>query len=103
MKSSANRKSQHGDAGFSRTGSTSPFGKFDDWLERTRIEGYIKEQFTSKAAAAAAAAGVAGKPAAEFVRDMVRVAALGPHEARRMYGDGVLVVWKMMSGTSDKP
>lgn len=86
---------------FARTGTTSPFGKLDDWLERARIEGVIKDRFEARVAAACARAGYAGKPAAEAVRDMVRVAALGPDEAKRMYGEGVLVVARMIGGMSD--
>lgn len=86
---------------FSRTGTTSPFGKLGDWIERTRIEGVIKDRFEARVAAACAQAGFAGKPAAEAVRDMVRVAALGPDEAKRMYGEGVLVVARMIGGKSD--
>ncbi len=82
---------------FSRTGTTSPFGKLDD----SRIESEIKDRFEARVAAAFARAGYARKPAAEAVRDMVRVAALGPDEARRMYGEGVLVVARMIGGMSD--
>lgn len=79
---------------FSRTGTTSPFGKLGDWIERTRIEGVIKEKFVEKATAA-------GKPYAEAVRDIVRVVALGEDEAARMYGEGVLKVVRMIGGKSD--
>lgn len=79
---------------FSRTGTTSPFGKLGDWIERTRIEGVIKEKFVEKATAA-------GKPYSEAVRDIVRVVALGEAEAARMYGDGVLKVVRMIGGKSD--
>ncbi len=87
---------------FSRSGVTSPFGKLDDWLERTRIESQIKEQFAARARGAFAAAGYASKPTAEAVRDLVRVIALGPDMAKRMYGEGVLTVAKMLDGMSDK-
>lgn len=89
------------DSAFSRSGVTSPFGKLDGWLERSRIEGVIKDRFELRLAAAFAQAGLARKPSAEAVRDMVRVAALGPDEARRMYGEGVLVVVRMIGGMSD--
>lgn len=86
---------------FSRTGSTSPFGKLDGWLERTRIETEIKDRFEQRISEAFAKAGYAGRPAAEVVRDMVRVAALGPDMAARMYGQGVLVVFKTIGRMSD--
>jgi len=87
---------------FSRTGTTSPFGKLDDWLERTRIESAITEKFVERASAAFQAAGFARKPKAEVVRDIVRVVALWPDEAERMYGEGVRVVVQMINGMSDK-
>lgn len=86
---------------FSRNGTTSPFGKLDGWLERARIEGVIKDRFEARVAAACAQAGFAGKPAAEAVRDLVRVAALGPDMAKRMYGEGVLVVARTLVEMSD--
>lgn len=80
---------------FSRNGTTSPYGKLDDWLEgRVRIESVIKGKFAEKASSV-------DKPAAEAVRDIVRVVALGPDQAARMYGEGVLKVWKLIVGKSD--
>ena len=83
---------------FSRTGFTSPYGKLDGWLPEGRIESAIRERFETRVAQACARAGMAGKPAAEALRDIVRVAALGPDIAARMYGEGVLVVVKTIQG-----
>lgn len=80
---------------FARTGATSPYGKLDDWIERIRIEGFIKDEFVRKTTAA-------GKPSGEVVRDFARVVVLGPDEARRMYGESVLVSVRLIGGMSDK-
>lgn len=82
----------------SRNGSTSPLGKLGDSLKGSRIEGEIRDRFNRKRAA------ITKKPEAEVVRDFVRVAALGRDEAVRMYGEGVLVVFRMLDGMpDDKP
>ena len=83
------------DSAFSRNGTTSPFGKLDDWLERTRIESSVKGKFVEKTTAL-------GKPYAEAVRDFARVVALGPDEAARMYGDGVLKVVRLIVQKTDR-
>lgn len=79
---------------FSRTGVTSPFGKLDAWLERTRIEGVVKEEFEKKAAAV-------GKPAGEFLRDIVRVVAMGSDQVKRVHGEHIDVVVRMIGGKTD--
>jgi hypothetical protein len=79
---------------FSRSGFTSPYGKLDGWLERQRIESSIKDKFTQRAASV-------GKPRAEALRDLARVIALGPDEAARMYGEGVLKVVRLIVDKSD--
>jgi hypothetical protein len=86
---------------FARTGFTSPLGKLDDKLPDGRVESVVIEKFTQRVADACAQAGFQAKPAAEAVRDMVRVVALGPDMAKRMYGEGVLVVLKTIVGMSD--
>lgn len=78
----------------SRSGFTSPYGKLDNWIERTRVESSVKEGF--KAAAASV-----GKPEAEALRDLVRVVALGPVMAARMYGEGVLKVVRLIGTKTD--
>lgn len=79
---------------FSRTGTTSPYGKLDAWIERQRIESDIKDKFAQRATSI-------DKPAAEAVRDLVRIVALGPDTAARMYGEGVLKVMFLIVGKSD--
>jgi hypothetical protein len=79
-----------------RTGVTSPFGKLDGRLERTRIESFVKDEFSRRKRT------LTNKPDAEVIRDFVRVAALGREEAVRVYGDSVLVVVRLVEGTSDK-
>ncbi len=82
---------------FSRNGFTSPLGKLTAWTPgRQRIEPEVADRFAARAAQA-------GKPAAEVVRDLIRVAALGPEQASRMYGEGVLKVVRLIAGMSDEP
>lgn len=79
----------------SRNGSTGPFGKLDDQLDGARVEGEVRRRFNRKRCALTA------KPEAEVIRDFVRIAALGRDEAVRMYGEGVLVVVRMIGGMPD--
>lgn len=85
---------------FARTGFTSPLGKLDDRVEGSRIESEIKQRFAERVTEAFKQAGFASKPPAEAVRDFMRVVALGPDMAKRMYGEGVLVVVKTIGGMS---
>lgn len=76
---------------FSRSGVTSPFGKLDDRFEAFKIESEVKARFAEKAAAA-------GKPAVEFLRDVMRVVAFGPDEVRRVQGEHIDVVVQSIGG-----
>lgn len=80
---------------FSRTGTTSPFGKLDDRVEAFKIESEVKARFAERAAAAK-------KPPTEFLRDVMRVVAFGPEEVKRMHGDGVDLVVRNIGGKLDK-
>ncbi len=79
---------------FSRTGTTSPFGKLDDRIEAFKIESEVKARFAARAAQAK-------KPPTEFLRDVMRVVAFGPDEVKRMHGDGVDVVVRSIGGKLD--
>lgn len=80
---------------FARTGDVSPFGKLDDNFDGGRIESVIKEEFNKKRAA------LTNKPEAAVVRDFMRIVALGPEEAARVYGESVLVVRRLIGAMSD--
>lgn len=79
---------------FSRTGNTSPLGKRDAMVDGFRVESVAKEAFERKVAST-------GKPRAEFLRNVVHIVAFGLEEATRMHGEGVVVVWKTISGMSN--
>lgn len=76
---------------FSRSGTTSPFGKLDDRIEAFKIESEVKTKFAARAAAAR-------KPPTEFLRDVMRVVAFGPDEVKRMHEEGVDVVVSIIGG-----
>ena len=77
-----------------RNGSTSPLGKLDDKFESFRVEGIVKAKFAEKAA-------LCGKGATEFLRDVMRVVALGPDDVKRMHCDQVDQVVRMLAGKSE--
>lgn len=78
-------------AALSRSGSTSPLGKLDDKWEGFKIEGVVKLRFLERAAAA-------NKPPTEFLREVMRVVALGPDEVKRMHVASVDLVVSMLAG-----
>lgn len=78
-------------AAFSRSGSTSPFGKLDDRIEAFRIESAVKAAFAKRAAEA-------GKPEAEFLRDVIRVVAWGPEAVKRLREQEVDLVVQKLGG-----
>lgn len=80
----------------SRNGITSPLGKKTARLEPPRIEPVMKERFRALAASC-------GKSEAEAIRDLAYVVVLGPIEAARVYGEGVVKVFNVVVGkTVDK-
>ena len=64
---------------FSRTGSTSPFGKLDDELPKQKISSVTKAALQQLAAES-------GLPLAEFLRIKFDVMAFGADEVKRLHG-----------------
>lgn len=82
----------------SRGGSTSPFGKLDDWMDGFRVERSVKEAFARKAAQLSPPRG-----SAELLREIMRVVAFGPEEVKKVHCADVDAVARMLGGKSNGP